>query len=98
MDQTRKFTGIAAPATDHAPLVAAAAVTQAATRTAMLAERMRRHRPAFADSHAALVAIFAGDDAVAASVLQGSFHPRVAATLAGHSRARSVNTVFTFAF
>lgn len=98
MDQTRLFPITTMAATDHAPLVAAAAVTQAATRTAMLAERMRRHRPAFADSHAALVAMFASGDSVATSVLEGSFHPRVASTLAGNGRARSVNTVFTFAF
>ena len=68
-------------ATAHAPIVAAAAVTQAATRTARLAQCLRRDTPTLGDGLAALVSVFAAEDATAAMQLQGSFHPHVAAIM-----------------
>jgi hypothetical protein len=68
-------------ALDHALLVAGAAVSQASSPTALLAQRIaRQRRPRFDDSLAALVELFATHDAGAADALDGSFHPRVART------------------
>lgn len=84
---------------DHALLIAGAAVTQASTRTAVLAERMAQQRQAhFGDSVSALVEIFSGRDATAAAQLQGSFHPRVAHAAAGKVRSSLMKPGFTLAF
>ena len=83
---------------DHALLIAGAAVTQASTRTAVLAERMAQQRQAhFDDSVGALVEVFAGRDAAAAQ-LQGSFHPRIAHSAAGKVRSSLMKPGFTLAF
>ncbi len=75
------------PPLDHALLVAGAAVSQASTRTALVAERMaRQRRVRFGDSLTALVQVFASHDAAAADELDGSFHPRVAGRTTGKPR------------
>lgn len=78
-------------------LVAGAAVRQAGTYTATLAERIRLPR-AEGDMPSALVATFVADDLHAAAWLGGSFHPRVARS--GRDRAAStlMKTAFTLAF
>ncbi len=87
------------PMLDHALLIAGAAVTQASTRTAVLAERMAQQRQAhFGDSVSALVEVFAGRDATAAAQLQGSFHPRIAHAAAGKVRSSLMKPGFTLAF
>ncbi len=64
---------------DHALLVAGAAVSQASSPTAMLAQRIaRQHREQHDDSLTALVGLFATQEAGAAGSLDGSFHPHVA--------------------
>lgn len=84
---------------DHALLIAGAAVHQASTSTAQLAGRMARpqHSPA-TDSLSALVQVFGGADAGAASALHGSFHPRIALASAGKARSRLMKPGFTLAF
>jgi hypothetical protein len=87
------------PGLDHALLIAGAAVSQAATSTAQLAGRMARPQRAPAgDSLSALVQVFAGADAGAASELHGSFHPRIAHASAGKARSRLMKPGFTLAF
>jgi hypothetical protein len=68
------------PAPDHAVLVANAALSQAASPTAMLAQRLiRQRRQRFDTALVALVGLFSAHDRTsAADVLDGSFHPRVA--------------------
>jgi len=64
---------------DHALLVAGAAVSQASSPTALLAQRIaRQSRPRFDNSLAALVGVFATPEAGAGDSLDGSFHPHVA--------------------
>jgi hypothetical protein len=64
---------------DHALLLAGAAVSQASSSTALLAQRIaRQRRPRFDTSLAALIEVFATHDASAADALGGSFHPHVA--------------------
>jgi hypothetical protein len=66
---------------DHALLVAGAAVSQASSSTALLAQRIaRQRRQRFDNSLAALIELFATHDAAAADALDGSFHPHVART------------------
>jgi len=66
---------------DHALLVAGAAVSQASSPTALLAQRIARHRrQRFDDSLSALIEVFATHDAAAVDALDGSFHPHVART------------------
>ena len=68
-------------ALDHALLVAGAAVSQASSSTALLAQRItRQRRQRFDTSLAALIEVFATHDAAAADALDGSFHPHVART------------------
>jgi hypothetical protein len=90
----------AEPMLDHALLIAGVAVTQASTRTAVLAERMvRQHaETGFADSLKALVQVFTAEDATAAAQLQGSFHPRIAGAAAGKTRSSFMKPGFTLAF
>ena len=89
----------AEPALDHALLIAGAAVSQASTSTAQLAGRMARpQRMPAADSLSALVQVFGGEDAGAASELHGSFHPRIAHASAGKARSRLMKPGFTLAF
>ncbi len=77
MDEFRPNTADAA--FDHALLVAGAAVSQAASPTALLAQRIaRQRRRRFDTSLAALIEVFATHDAEAADALDGSFHPHVA--------------------
>jgi hypothetical protein len=84
---------------DHALLIAGAAVSQASSSTAQLAGRMARpQRERAGDSLAALVQVFGGQDAGAASELQGSFHPRIAHASAGKARSRLMKPGFTLAF
>jgi hypothetical protein len=73
------------PAPDHAVLVANAALSQAASPTAMLAQRLtRQRRQRFDTALVALVGLFSAQDrAAAADVLDGSFHPHVARRPAG---------------
>jgi len=72
---------------DHALLVAGAAVSQASSPTARLAQQIaRRHRPRFESSLGALVEVFAARDAGAADALEGSFHPQVARTPSERAR------------
>ncbi|WP_454886418.1 hypothetical protein [Sphingomonas oryzagri] len=84
---------------DHALLIAGAAVSQASSSTAQLAGRMARpQRERAGDSLAALVQVFGGQDASAASELRGSFHPRIALASAGKARSRLMKPGFTLAF
>jgi hypothetical protein len=84
---------------DHALLIAGVAVSQASTSTAVLAERMAQQpHPAVGDSLGALVEMFVGRDAGAASELRGSFHPRLARASAGKARSRLMKAGFTLAF
>jgi hypothetical protein len=77
MDPIRPFA--ADTALDHALLVAGAAVSQASSPTAVLAQQIgRQRRPRFDNSLAALVEVFATQDVEAADALDGSFHPHVA--------------------
>ena len=77
MDMIRPFA--TDTALDHALLVAGAAVSQASTPTALLAQHIaRQRRPRFDNSLAALVELFATHDGGAADALDGSFHPQVA--------------------
>jgi hypothetical protein len=100
MEFTPTLPAPAEPILDHALLIAGVAVTQASTRTAMLAERMERERaePGFADSLQALVQVFTGEDAAAAAQLQGSFHPGIAGAAAGKARSSFMKPGFTLAF
>jgi hypothetical protein len=87
------------PSVDHALLIAGAAVSQAATATAMLATRIAQQRHAdHGDALTALVRIFAGQDAGAAQVLRGSFHPRIAQAFAEKARPDMMKTGLTLAF
>jgi hypothetical protein len=99
MEMNRPASALLEPSLDHALLVAGAAVTQASTRTAVLAERIGQQRQvSFGDSVTALVEVFAGRDAAAAAQLQGSFHPRIAHAAAGKARSRLMKPGFTLAF
>jgi hypothetical protein len=83
---------------NHALLVAAVAVRQAATRTAQIAGRIDTGA-AKADPVDALVATFLRADTVAAaSALGGSFHPDVAGTTRTGPAEKAVNSPFTLAF
>jgi len=74
-------------APDHALLVAGAAVSQASSPTAVLAQRIaQQNRPRFDSSLAALVGMFATPEAGAGEALDGSFHPRVARLPGGRAR------------
>jgi hypothetical protein len=87
------------PTVDHAMLIAGVAVSQAATATAMLATRIAQQRRAnHGDALSALVRIFAGQDAHAAQLLRGSFHPRIAQGCVGNARSRLMKPSFTMAF
>jgi hypothetical protein len=87
------------PSVDHALLIAGAAVNQAATVTAVLATRIAQaRRTDRGDALTALVRIFAGQDAGAAQMLLGSFHPRVAHGCADMARSRMMKPGFTLAF
>jgi hypothetical protein len=89
----------AEPTLDHALLIAGAAVSQAATRTATIAQRMGREaRAPGGDSLQALVQVFGDGNAEAARSLQGSFHPRIAHASAGKARSRLMKPGFTLAF
>lgn len=86
MQDVPAFSLIAAtdPSVDQALLIAGAAVSQAATTTAMLATRIAQARRVdHGDALTALVRMFASQDASAAQVLRGSFHPRVAQAARG---------------
>ena len=99
MEQPRSTIASVEPMLDHAMLIAGAAVTQASTRTAVLAERMAHQREvSFSDSLTALVLLFAGQDPAAAGQLHGSFHPRVANAAAGKVRSSLMKPGFTLAF
>ncbi len=99
MESSRPIIAPVEPLLDHAMLIAGAAVTQASTRTAVLAERMSHPREAsFSDSLTALVQVFAGQDIAAAGELHGSFHPRVAHAAAGKVRSSLMKPGFTLAF
>jgi hypothetical protein len=77
MDRFRPAPTDTAP--DHALLLAGAAVSQASSPTAQIAQRIaRQRRPRFDNSLAALVELFATHDVGAADALDGSFHPHVA--------------------
>lgn len=79
MDHSRISIVTGAPAPiHHALMVAGAAARQAGTRTAAIAERIERHRPAYTDAVSALAGVFAVSDGAAAPLLVGSFHPRIA--------------------
>ena len=99
MESSRPAFASVEPMLDHALLIAGAAVTQASTRTAVLAERMVHQREAsFNDSLTALVQVFAAQDMAAAGQLHGSFHPRVAHAAAGKARSSLMKPGFTLAF
>jgi len=99
MESSRPVTLPSEPLLDHALLIAGAAVTQASTRTAVLAERMAQQREAsFNDSLSALIQVFAAQDAGAAGQLHGSFHPRVAHAAAGKAGSSLMKAGFTLAF
>ena len=99
MEPSRPPIASVEPLLDHALLIAGAAVTQASTRTAVLAERMNhQHEASFSDSLTALVQVFARQDMAAAGQLHGSFHPRVAHAAAGKVRSSLMKPGFTLAF
>ena len=68
-------------APDHAVLVARAAIAQASSPTALLAQRIERQRRARSDhSLDALSRLFAVQEA-GGDAIDGSFHPRIARRL-----------------
>ena len=87
----------ATPTLDHTLLIAGAAVRQAGTHTAALAERIRLPQ-APGDTRTALVAIFAGEDFRAAAWLRSSFHPGVAQAVASKARSNFMKAGLTLAF
>jgi homoserine kinase len=87
------------PVLDHALLIAGAAVSQASSSTAILADRLARpQRDQAGDSLTALVQLLAEQDAGAVAELSGSFHPRIAHASAGKARSRLMKPGFTLAF
>jgi hypothetical protein len=87
------------PGLDHALLIAGAAISQASSSTALLADRLARPRHAQpTDSLTALVQLFVAQDNRGAIQLNGSFHPRIAHASAGKARSRLMKPGFTLAF
>lgn len=89
-----------APMLDHRLLVAAAAVRQAATRTARLAGEADGNAAAPEPLNALVVTFGAvgGDRPAAARALSGSFHPGVAMAQHGVVPSISMKRRFTLAF